>query len=116
MGSPGQRLAHHHAGRMTLLSALIMLASLGCATFPPPGKFDGSHYLNEVAGYSFMVPGEWKAPEPPLKAGQTDEDRDSIADRHATSGHPRVTVNDSGRRVSCSTRLHWRPAVAWPVH
>jgi hypothetical protein len=45
-----------------------MLGSLGCVTFPPPGKVDGSHYLNEGAGYSFVVPNGWKASEPPLKA------------------------------------------------
>ena len=57
--------------RRFLLLALvmpIMLGSLGCVTFPPPGKVDGSHYLNEGAGYSFVIPNGWKASEPPLKA------------------------------------------------
>jgi hypothetical protein len=42
-----------------------MFVSLGCATFPPSGKFAGSLYLNEAAGYSFVVLDGWSPADPP---------------------------------------------------
>jgi hypothetical protein len=54
-----------HLGRTGFLLVLGVLVSVACATSFPPGKFDGSLYLNEAAGYAFLVPTGWSPGDPP---------------------------------------------------